>query len=127
MFWSKPTEPLAPDEVAQAMQLLTAQVFCRQQAIELRACHERGKLSSIASGSLRCERERAAFTTCSDANLGQVVDTLVKVADTKCQDEVAAYQACKARSLGDDCEAQDLASVMCASRAVLVSARASSS
>ena len=101
------------DEVQQASQLLTVHMYCRRQAKALASCVQRGGA---------CAQERAAFTTCSNEHLPAVIDALVKVADQHCQAEVAAYHACKAQSLGSDCEREDLAAMLCASRRVLESA-----
>ncbi len=101
------------DDIARATQLLSVFMFCRRQAQELHSCDER-------RGG--CERQRAAFETCCHEHLGQVVQALVKIADHSCPAEVAAYRECKSRSIGSDCEREDLAAVRCASRAVLESA-----
>jgi hypothetical protein len=111
-----------PDEIAQATQVLTCHVFCRQQARDLVSCRERGSLRRHLSGGGRCERELAAFKTCAEANIGSAITALTKIADTKCPAEVAAYADCKSRSMGADCEAEDLASMRCAAIHILRSA-----
>ena len=114
----------ADDVVAQASQLLTVVMHCRKQAAELQACQERGTGKRLLSG--RCERERAAFVTCSEEHVGVVIGHLVKFADKHCPAEVEAFRWCKSHTPGADCEQEDLAALRCASAQVLASARANS-
>mmetsp|Transcript_36533 Transcript_36533/g.60511 ORF Transcript_36533/g.60511 Transcript_36533/m.60511 type:complete len:120 (+) Transcript_36533:109-468(+) len=110
------------DDIQQACQLLTVYMYCRRQAAELRSCRERGSLRSIASLGSKCGAEHAAFVTCCNEHSGQVVTALVKIADQRCPEQVAAYQLCKSQSLGSDCEHEDMAAMLCAGRHVLKSA-----
>ena len=102
------------DVIEQAAELLTAQVYCRQPAAELAAC--------LGSGSKDCERQKMAYTTCAQSNMEPIINCLVKVAQSKCKGEVEAYARCKARSVGSDCEEEDLACMRCAAAKVLESA-----
>ena len=112
----------ADDVVAQASQLLTVVMHCRKQAAELQACQERGSGKRLLSG--RCERERAAFVTCSEEHVGVVIGHLVKFADKHCPAEVEAFRWCKSHTPGADCEQEDLAALRCTSAQLLASARA---
>lgn len=114
------------DVVAQASQLLTVVLHCRQQAAELQACQERGSGKKLLFGGGGCERERAAFVTCSEEHVGAVIGHLVKFADKHCLAEVEAFRRCKTHRPGADCAQEDLAALRCASAQVLASARANS-
>lgn len=103
--------------ITQAAALLSTVMYCRKQALELQAC----KAHSAAPS---CERQEAAFTTCSHEHVGQVIQTLVKVAETKCPSEMYELQRCRAHSPGSSCEAEDMESMLCASLHVLRSAQA---
>ena len=101
-------------EITQAAQLLTVQLHCRRQALELQRCQQAAPSS--------CERERQAYITCGNEHTHAVTAALAQIASAKCPDEVAAYHRCRSESLGSDCEAQDVAALRCASRHVLESA-----
>ena len=101
-------------EITQAVQLLTVQLHCRRQALELQRCQQAAPSS--------CERERQAYITCGSEHAHAVTAALTQIASAKCPDEVAAYHRCRSESLGSDCEAQDVAALRCASRHVLESA-----
>ena len=97
----------APDVVQQATQLLTHFLHCRKESEGLQACH-----AQHGVGSEYCTRHAAAFTTCANASMMQIVDGLVKIADKFCAEEVAAYQRCKQQGFGDEaCETLDLAAL----------------
>ena len=97
----------APDVVQQATQLLTHYLHCRKESEGLQACH-----AQHGVGSEYCTRHHAAFTTCANASMMQIVDGLVKIADKFCAEEVAAYQRCKQQGFGDEaCETLDLAAL----------------
>ena len=101
-------------EITQAVKLLTVQLHCRRQALDLQRCQKEGSSS--------CEREIEAYKTCGNEHAHAVTAALTKIASAKCPDEVAAYHRCRSESLGSDCEAQDVAALRCASRHVLDSA-----
>ena len=69
-----------------------------------------------------CEREEAAFVTCSQEHIGLVVEHLVKVADKFCPYEVDALYRCRRERPGDDCEWEDMEAMRCASIRVLAAA-----
>ena len=100
-------ESPAPDAVQQATQLLTHYLHCRKESEGLQACH-----AQHGVGSEDCTRHHAAFTTCANASMMQIVDGLVKIADKFCAEEVAAFQRCKQQGFGDEaCESLDLAAL----------------
>ena len=107
------------DPVARATALLSTLLHCRQHALALRAC-QRG-LPAAPSG---CERESAAFVTCSNEHLPQVIGHLIKIADVHCQDYIQSVRRCRTTRPGSDCEEEDLAVMRCASLKVLTSAAA---
>ena len=99
--------PKMADQVEQATQLLTRYLHCRKESEGLQACH-----AQHGVGSEDCTRHLAAFTTCANASMMQIVDGLVKIADKFCAEEVAAYQRCKQQGFGDEaCETLDLAAL----------------
>ena len=104
------------DPIEHATALLSTLLHCRNQANQLRACRVRD------GGSGSCEREEAAFVTCSKEHVGLVVQHLVKIADAKCPSEVEAVQRCRTLRPGDDCEFEDHAALRCAALHVLASA-----
>lgn len=97
--------------------MLSTLLHCRRQAIALQRCRQGG-----SDG--RCEREMAAFATCSEEHLPAVIGHLVKVADLHCQDFIEEVRRCRATRPGSDCEEEDLAVMRCASLKVLASAAA---
>ena len=100
-------ETPAPDPVQQATQLLTHYLHCRKESEGLQACH-----AQHGVGSEECTRHHAAFTTCANASMMQIVQGLVKIADKFCAEEVAAFQRCKQQGFGDEaCESLDLAAL----------------
>ena len=101
------------DEVTTAGKLLTATVFCREQAQKLDTCLE---------GGGRCLSEGRAFTTCAEKEYARCVQTLAQIAQQYCPNEVDAFQRCKARS--GSCEKEDRAAMGCASRVVIATAAA---
>ena len=104
---SRHMETPEPDQVQQATQLLTHYLHCRKESEGLQACH-----AQHGAGSEDCTRHAAAFTTCANASMMQIVDGLVKIADKFCAEEVAAYQRCKQQGFGDEaCETLDLAAL----------------
>ena len=102
---------MADESISRAMAVLSTMLHCRKQARELQAC-QRG-------GGGGCERQEAAFVTCSEAHAGMVVQHLVKIADTHCPDEVEAVRVCRTLHRGE-CEEEDLAAMRCAALRVLV-------
>ena len=95
------------DQVQQATQLLTHYLHCRRESEGLQACH-----AQHGAGSQDCTRHHAAFTTCANASMMQIVDGLVKIADKFCAQEVTAYQRCKQQGFSDElCETLDLAAL----------------
>ena len=99
--------PNGPDVVQQATQLLTHYLHCRKESEGLQACH-----AQHGAGSQDCTRHHAAFNTCANASMMQIVDGLVKIADKFCAEEVAAFQRCKQQGFGDEaCESFDLAAL----------------
>ena len=109
----------APDEVAEASQLLTVVLHCRKEAHGLRTCQ-----AQHGPGAQECARHRAAFVSCAEAHTMQVVQSLVQIASAHCPSEIAAFEQCKREAGGAYCESLDLAVLQCASRRVLESARA---
>ena len=107
---------MSRDEVSKATDVLLTTVYCRKTALALTDCMQH-------SGLRGCERQRAAFITCSEERVGLAVDALTKVANKHCSTLVERYHDCKQTSLGSDCEAEDLAAMRCASRRVLESVR----
>lgn len=105
-----PHETGMDSPITRATAVLSTLLHCRQQARELQACRR------DAGGN--CRREEAAFTTCSEANVGLVVQHLVKIADRHCPDEVEAVRICRTMRRGE-CEAEDLAALRCAALQVL--------
>ena len=103
------------DVVERATSMITALLHFRRQAQELRACQKMRR---------DCPREHAAFVTCANEHTAVVIDALVKIADSKCPQQVAEYQLCKRHNIGADCEEEDLAAIRCASWHVLRSAQA---
>ena len=100
-------ETPAPDPIQQATQLLTHYLHCRKESEGLQACH-----AQHGVGSEECTRHHAAFTTCANASMMQIVQGLVKIADKFCAEEVAAFQRCKQQGFGDEaCESLDLAAL----------------
>ena len=100
-------ETPAPDPVQQATQLLTHYLHCRKESEGLQACH-----AQHGVGSEECTQHHAAFTTCANASMMQIVQGLVKIADKFCAEEVAAFQRCKQQGFGDEaCESLDLAAL----------------
>ena len=100
-------ETPAPDPVQQATQLLTHYLHCRKESEGLQACH-----AQHGVGSEECTRHHAAFTTCANASMMQIVQGLIKIADKFCAEEVAAFQRCKQQGFGDEaCESLDLAAL----------------
>ena len=105
------------EPIARATAMLSTLMHCRRQALALRRC-QRGP--DAAAGG--CDRETAAFTTCSTENLPRVIGHLVKVADVHCQDYIDEVRRCRTTRPGSDCEDEDLAVMRCASLKVLASA-----
>ena len=103
------------EPIQQATALLSTLLHCRRQAKELQACQrsDEGRL---------CERQEAAFVTCSKEHVGLVVEHLVKVADKFCQNETEAVHRCRRFRPGDDCEFEDMEAMRCASIHVLAAA-----
>ena len=111
----------APDEVAEASQLLTVLLHCRKEARGLRTCQ-----TQHGPDTQECARHRAAFVSCAEAHTMQVVQSLVQIAGKHCPSEVAEFERCKREAGGSHCESLDLAVLRCASQRVLESARAPS-
>ena len=65
--------------------MLSTLLHCRKQAEALRACQRDGV--GVADG---CAAQEAAFVTCSQANIGLVIQHLVKIADKHCPSEIDA-------------------------------------
>ena len=103
------------DPIAQATGLLSTVLHCRKQAAELQTCKRQGG---------PCDRQEAAFITCSHEHLPSVVEHLVKIADRFCHSEVEQLSRCRYNNPGADCEAEDMAAMRCASLHVLASASA---
>ena len=99
--------------------MLSTLLHCRKQAEALRACQRDGV--GVADG---CAAQEAAFVTCSQANIGLVIQHLVKIADKHCPSEINALQVCRRLRPGDDCEHEDMAALRCASLRVLAAAHA---
>lgn len=101
------------DPITHATALLSTLMHCREQARELQACR-RGS----GNGATDCSNREAAFITCSEAHVGMVVQTLVKIADQHCPDEVKSVRQCRMICRGG-CDAEDAAAMRCASLRVL--------
>ena len=106
------------DPIEHATALLSTLLHCRKQSLALRACRrDPDRLHP-------CDAEEAAFVTCSKANIGLVVQHLVKIADKNCPREIAELQRCRTQRPGDDCEYEDMAAMRCAALRVLAAAAA---
>ena len=80
-------------EITQAVQLLTVQLHCRRQALELQRCQQAAPSS--------CERERQAYITCGNEHAHAVTAALTQIASAKCPDEVAAYRTTRPERFPD--------------------------
>ena len=105
------------EPIQRATALLSTLMHCRLQAKALQKC-KRGEFAAA------CEQEEAAFITCSQANIGLVVQHLVQIADKFCPSEVEALQRCRLVRPGDTCELEDMEAMRCASIRVLAAAHA---
>ena len=106
------------DPINPAAAILSTKLYCAKQALELQKCQR-------AIGTAQtCKREVDAFSTCSEAHVGMVVQQLVKIADKFCPNETAEVMRCRSIKPGDACEHEDLMALRCAARAVLESVAA---
>ena len=106
------------DPINPAAAILSTKLYCAKQALELQKCQRAGGTAQT------CKREVDAFSTCSEAHVGMVVQQLVKIADKFCPNETAEVMRCRSIKPGDACEHEDLMALRCAARAVLESVAA---
>ena len=106
------------EPIERATALLSTVLHCRKQADALRTCRHGG------GGDSSCDRQEAAFVTCSQEHIGLVVGHLAKISESHCPSEIEALRRCRLNRPGDDCEYEDMEAMRCASLRVLAAAAA---
>ena len=106
------------DSIAQACEVLARWKYCRSQGAQVQKC-----IATHGRVDGACEQAVSAFKTCAQAQVQPILQDLVKIADTKCPNDVAAHTSCVAQYGEAKCEHLDRAALECAAREVLASLR----
>ena len=108
------------EAVQHAVAIITMTEYCRSQAEALGKCNE----AHGNQAESKCAVQHKAFGKCAQENFAKAFVDLRQVAARQCTAEVAAFQECRAKATSpNDCVAEDLAALGCASRLVLSSFR----